>query len=366
LLLDIEKKMLANKADCATVESQIAQLGDARRQRDLATLTLARKETAQLAHDALQKQVAELSATIARGEAALAEYDGLDEEMKRREARRAALFEGYRLYISNEGLAQRYDEIEGEYQRALLHANLAISVEVEAIAVKGRASELYHAAQHVDAKRQLETDVRALAQGQATHAAKRFRLAAVEMKLIALRGLQAELSDLQTHSAQLNQATQTLEMMRGWLKAAGPLITKRLVANISHEASQFYADIMDLPGSRLQWGADYELILELTGMQRAFRQLSGGEQMIAALALRLALLRYASSIDIAFFDEPTVHLDQERRDNLAERLMQVRGFRQMFVISHDDTFEKAADNYIRVIKGQDGSTVASDLSGEAA
>ncbi len=38
----------------------------------------------------------------------------------------------------------------------------------------------------------------------------------------------------------------------------------------------------------------------------------------------------------------------------AEKIMQVKGFSQLFVISHDDTFERAAQSYIRVVK--EGST----------
>jgi exonuclease SbcC len=77
--------------------------------------------------------------------------------------------------------------------------------------------------------------------------------------------------------------------------------------------------------------------------------------MSAALALRLALLREISAIDVAFFDEPTAHLDPERREGLAERITQVKGFSQLFVISHDDTFERAAQNYIRIVKDEQGS-----------
>lgn len=109
---------------------------------------------------------------------------------------------------------------------------------------------------------------------------------------------------------------------------------------------------------RLTWSEDYELSLEVKGYKRSFQQLSGGEQMSAALALRLALLRQLTNISIAFFDEPTAHLDPERRDGLAEKIMQVKGFDQLFVISHDDTFERSAQNYIRIVKENGVSMVA--------
>ena len=66
--------------------------------------------------------------------------------------------------------------------------------------------------------------------------------------------------------------------------------------------------------------------------------------------MRLALLREVSAIDIALFDEPTANLDDHRRDNLAERILNVKGFSQLFVISHDDIFERDTDNVVRVAK----------------
>ena len=37
-------------------------------------------------------------------------------------------------------------------------------------------------------------------------------------------------------------------------------------------------------------------------------------------------------------------------DNLAEQIMNIKGFSQLFVISHDDTFERETDNVVRVTK----------------
>lgn len=72
--------------------------------------------------------------------------------------------------------------------------------------------------------------------------------------------------------------------------------------------------------------------------------------MSAALAVRLALLREMSQVDFAFFDEPTQNMDGERRSNLADQIRAVRGFEQLIVISHDDTFEHHTDNLIRLRK----------------
>ncbi len=92
---------------------------------------------------------------------------------------------------------------------------------------------------------------------------------------------------------------------------------------------------------------------------RSFQQLSGGEQMAAALAVRLALLREVSDIDLVFFDEPTSNLDDTRRDNLAGQILGIRFFNQLFVVSHDDTFERATDHTVRLAKENGASRVVS-------
>ena len=41
---------------------------------------------------------------------------------------------------------------------------------------------------------------------------------------------------------------------------------------------------------------------------------------------------------------------EDRRMNLAEQIRRVRGFEQLIVISHDDTFEQGLDSLIRLRK----------------
>ena len=79
--------------------------------------------------------------------------------------------------------------------------------------------------------------------------------------------------------------------------------------------------------------------------------------MSAALAVRLAVLKVLTKIDFAFFDEPTTNLDSERRKNLSSCIQNIRGFKQLFVISHDDTFEENADYSIHFTKNSVNETV---------
>jgi exonuclease SbcC len=80
--------------------------------------------------------------------------------------------------------------------------------------------------------------------------------------------------------------------------------------------------------------------------------------MAAALAVRLALLKQLSDIRIAFFDEPTVNMDAERRERLAQQIGQVRHFDQLFVISHDDTFEETVDHVVMLAARREEAATA--------
>ncbi len=154
----------------------------------------------------------------------------------------------------------------------------------------------------------------------------------------------------------LKQSTEMTEFVRETLKKAGPEVTKSYVAHISVEANQLYREITGEAGRTLRWTSDYEIVLEEGGYDRSFVNLSGGEQMAAALAVRLALLKQLSDIRLAFFDEPTVNMDAERRERLAQQIGQVRHFDQLFVISHDDTFEETVDHVVVLARREEAVT----------
>ncbi len=162
--------------------------------------------------------------------------------------------------------------------------------------------------------------------------------------LVALK--QASEGELDT----LKAMQETLAFIRKTVREAGPYIVNQILQSISESADRIFGEILNDYTARLNWTQDYEIQLEQMGYSREFSQLSGGEKMAAALAVRLALLREMSEIRLAFFDEPTAHLDGERRSNLAEQITKIKGFEQLFVISHDDTFEDQTDLVLHVTK----------------
>jgi len=165
-----------------------------------------------------------------------------------------------------------------------------------------------------------------------------------------LKTMQARLEALESDLAFSQELSEALVFIRQIFRDAKPHIIRQLVQIISAEADRIYSDIMNDYTARLRWMEDYGIVIEQMGNQREYIQLSGGEKMVAALAVRLALLREMSAIRVAFFDEPTANLDEDRRENLAAQITQIKGFDQLFVISHDDSFERDTYHVLHVTK----------------
>ncbi len=222
-----------------------------------------------------------------------------------------------------------------------LHDKLKEKSEIESEFNENKFNSIQMERERVISKKsELETNIKNL-QSQLEKNAK-------ELKIINER--EKDLKNFQDKKEWYDFLTTLTRDIRIWLDEAAPKITKALLSKINVLASQLYRDLMNEDSSRLAWEEDFNILIISPESERSFSQLSGGEQMAAALAVRLAILKILTNIDFAFFDEPTTNLDAEKRMNLAQCIQNVKGFKQLFVISHDDTFEEIADNVIKFTK----------------
>jgi exonuclease SbcC len=182
-----------------------------------------------------------------------------------------------------------------------------------------------------------------------------------ETHLQALRDEESRKQALEAERQRLAAKERALEAIRSIIRQAGPYVTEAIVRRVSEGAATIFGELMQDHRRVVAWETDYGVTLTTDGVVRSFRQLSGGEQMSAALAVRLALVREMSNVNVAFFDEPTANLDSVRRELLAQQIMTVRGFNQLFVISHDDTFEQSMQNLIRV-RRHGNTTIVGDVT----
>ena len=332
------------------LSNSLTALGDPRRRRDVAQAQASKRTQVE---EALQRQREEVMQQRAQRnalDARLQAFATIDEEA----AQLTATLEEFQgaddLYRRNQDIAAAFPQRQQEVSKAE-HAwqaaqDICTSTQAElAASTQAFDEEHFHKtlAQEQELRRQsvqLETNL--------SHWRE------------ALDRVQEEIGQLQTKAQQLNTSQslhkrlteqyELLQFLRTLLRDAGPLVTKALVQQISYTANQRFGEIMEEYTRTLHWQEDYGITLEVDGRQRAFAQLSGGEQMAAALAIRLAILQEMSDITIAFFDEPTTNLDDTRRSSLARQILEIRGFQQLFIISHDDSFEQATENLIRIQK----------------
>jgi exonuclease SbcC len=320
--------------------------------------------------EGLARAVPELEAALARYQSAqeaaaaqLAEFTealkpfaGLDAEIAALETSRAATAPGHQRYLQHIQVAKRLPERRDALAAAAAQAQAAAEAHQRATAAHEHALATFDPAQVEQATqraRELHAEISRATQElkdlQEQLALREAAIAQAEALLGALAAAQAEL-------ATLRDLYVMLDHFRDLIKEAGPFVMRALLRQISVSANRIFGEIMGDRSAQLAWEDDYEIVLRGGGQARHFAQLSGGEQMSAALAVRLALLRSLSRLDIAFFDEPTQNMDGERRGNLAEQIRRVHGFDQLIVISHDDTFEQGLDSVIHVEK-RGGETV---------
>ena len=294
----------------------------------------------------------------------LMQYADLDNLLQQQEAIRLSSLHGHQNYLRNEDAARLLPEREQTYQQQLQLAS-------EAVEHLQAASQAFH---NADAA----FDVKELQFAQAEVDRLKDSLATLkneiernqhDMHMLEGQIAQAEVLLQELELAQKEQ--QTLEdlntmmtQFRGYIKEAAPHVLKAILADISAEANRIFGEIMGDRTAQLSWQNDYEIILRRQSTNRTFAQLSGGEQMSAALAIRLALLKKLSTLNLAFFDEPTQNMDELRRMNLAEQIRRVRGFDQLLVISHDDTFEQGLDSIVRLSKEHGETHIVTDEEAE--
>lgn len=207
---------------------------------------------------------------------------------------------------------------------------------------------VYDTRRHSLEKSALLEAEKGLAGARARHDAAQHRIGQLEAELKRFVDLRKSLANEFKEKEKLEKVSEATAFIRDTLKEAAPRVARNYVYHVSLEANQMFREITGNAERTLKWGEDYAIILEEDGYERPFQSFSGGEQMAAALSVRLALLKQLTDIRIAFFDEPTTNMDSERRENLALQISRITHFDQLFVISHDETFDSYVDNVLAV------------------
>ncbi len=297
---------------------------------------------------ALAAQVQVKQAAIAHLDRQLAPLQDLTQQIEVQQQCRAAHFARYQIYLEYQQLANTRRPRREQLETAASHLE---ALQNSLIPVNQQLTDLIQTYnpdqfQAIQTAYQEASNQKNYLGGSLPEMSK--RLEDLERQITKLQTVQAKRTEAQAELKRCSKVDRFIRFARKVYKEAGPRITERYVHSISHEADKLFRELLNRPNVGLEWTRDYEIIVQEGAHSRRLINLSGGEQMCAALAVRLALLKVLADIDIAFFDEPTTNMDRPRRAHLAEAIANIKTFRQLFVISHDDTFENVTENIIVV------------------
>ena len=339
------------------LQQGLKALGDPRRRRDVALQQARGRKQVEEALQQERAQAEEQRIALAALDERMAAFASLDAEADRIVSQLEKFRTADDLYRRNQAAVEALPQREQEFSEA----EMALQAARERF--ESGQEQLAASRREFDEERFQEMvakvdEIRSRSVRLKTELGQwRENLIRAKEEISRLEAQAQRLTTAQSLHDRLVEQEELLQFLRSVIQEAGPFVTKALVQQISYTANQLFGQIMEDYTRTLQWQEDYGIILEVDGREREFAQLSGGEQMSAALAVRLALLQEMSDIAIAFFDEPTTNLDDVRRDALARQIVGVRGFEQLFIISHDDSFEQATEKLIRVEKRNGASEI---------
>jgi len=168
----------------------------------------------------------------------------------------------------------------------------------------------------------------------------------IEDKLNSLKGYEKELKNLKDFLKLLNLIRDLFSkdgVQKDLRNVSRPLIeekTRELFEKFNFE----YSDV------RLD--EDYDVTIYGPSGESNLDMISGGEKIAVALALRLGITQVLSggSLELIMLDEPTIHLDAYRRQELIDLLKKMSIIPQMIIVTHDADLEDAADNIMKIEK----------------
>ncbi len=331
-----------------TVQQQLQTLGNPLGKEQLLTEQLQATADLTARHEQQQQHQQQIQTALDTLEQQLAPYQKLEEQRQQQQRQRQMYQEGYLLYRQHEKDAQDLERLSQEVQAlaqaltSLAQQETELQQTIEPLVQAFDPEELSQLEQrYQELRSQCDRMAGSLPQ-------QRQLQTELSQQLQQLEKVSQKRSLAQTALKQKERTKRFVNFARRVYKDAGPRITERYVRGISQTADRLFRELLNRPNAALEWTRDYEILVQEGGNTRKFVTLSGGEQMCAALAVRLALLKVLADIDIAFFDEPTTNMDRARRESLAEAIARLKAFKQLFVISHDDTFEKVTEHVVIV------------------
>ena len=336
--------------------ASLAEIGDSRGEATVLRQRVGRERPeAERALERARRDLGGAQIAEERAQRDLEPFALLEEEMVESSRRRDDNEGAYRAFLANQADAGRLDQRRASCVRASEELQGAAGLLDSTRRQLDAARSAYDDPERLRLQQEMEGAAGDIARGE------RERELCIQdgerllQEAALLHARKNEMEAAVADAARCRRYMEAVESIRRALDAAGPEIARALLRRISARATGIYRELLGQPAVSLEWGADYEIRCRIRAEDREFKQLSGGEQMSAALSVRLALLQSLSNLRLAFLDEPTAHMDAARRANLAAQIENLRSFDQLVVISHDDSFDTLFGHVVRLAK-RNGAT----------
>lgn len=171
-------------------------------------------------------------------------------------------------------------------------------------------------------------------------------------KLLEAKKREERLKEEKEKIERLRLKIQLTKSFREKIKNMGKEVSKSMLKEIEITATENFRKITGR-GEKLIWSNEdrdkYSVYLLGDRGELKFEQLSGGEQVAVAIAIRGAMSEIFTESKFSIFDEPTNNLDVERRKCLADSIGEIlKNLDQSIIVTHDDTFREMAERVIEL------------------
>ncbi|MCW3996673.1 MAG: hypothetical protein NWE98_11075, partial [Candidatus Bathyarchaeota archaeon] len=344
----------------------------------------------------IDREISKLEEEEARWENAFQEYSFSEKRLSRLPSEEAVKAERQPLVKSLEEIETRLARLVKELgytpedakkeleqlrlTRQVYDQNLAIAkrkAEFESL-VRETSTKLEEAKKDVLA---LEVQIKELGYDEAEHTRVKTdrqtaeaKLRELEKELVRLEqekfGFQKQIAKLEAELAALEKTAKKKQQVERYISVLSKIrdaygkdgIQKLIRARarpVLEKATRDLFERFNLSYSDVKIDDDYNISVLGPAGEQDIDQISGGERVALAIALRLAIAQVLSGkVETIIMDEPTTHLDEERRKELVNILNSFfreggRIIPQMLIITHHNEIQEVAD-IVYIVKKNDG------------
>ncbi|VVB54325.1 DNA double-strand break repair Rad50 ATPase [uncultured archaeon] len=343
-LLDEEKKVKGEISSFEAVlnevsgrlKSAILMRSDAESQANLLTRKRGALDEVRREISCAESLLNEIDAESKRAEEALVEsgYDGQSVDEIKAGVRKLHVIKGNLNALSNDLAAEtslrkeltkaEAESLAASSEAASLEAAVASSVfnPDDVLAARRRREEL------LELKYSVESDVAGFKERELSLRKEADR---AREKIAEFRGVVGSLAGLEKRISLFRRAREVYHSDKGLPR----FLRTQFMGRLNYLLSRYFGEFNENPRYQdVFFSEDYEINLKTPGGLLSAHQLSGGEKVQLALALRIALVDMLSPARLLILDEPFGSLDVEHREILGCALSRVAENGQLILVSH--------------------------------